>query len=88
MGEGYLPTTHYMNDIVVLAMNRWSLRRNVRRLKQWFSEYGFDAHPEKTFIGKTEKGFDWMGEWLTGAGVTGIAPREKSQPSWKGTTAL
>ncbi len=68
----------YMDDIIILAKSRWSLRRHTKRLMQWFSEYGFEAHPDKTQIGRTEKGFDWMGAWLTHEGVKDIAPRAKA----------
>ncbi|WP_436883517.1 reverse transcriptase domain-containing protein, partial [Enterobacter asburiae] len=68
----------YMDDIIILAKSRWSLRRHTKRLMQGLSEYGFEAHPDKTFIGRTEKGFDWMGAWLTHEGVTDIAPRAKA----------
>uniref|UniRef100_UPI001EFF2751 reverse transcriptase domain-containing protein n=1 Tax=Citrobacter koseri TaxID=545 RepID=UPI001EFF2751 len=68
----------YMDDVIILAKTRWSLRRHTKRLKQWFNEYGFEAHPDKTFTGRTEKGFDWMGAWLTHEGVTDIAPRAKA----------
>lgn len=68
----------YMDDIVILAKTRWSLRKHTKRLMQWFSEYGFEAHPDKTQIGRTKKGFDWMGAWLTHEGVTDIAPRAKA----------
>ncbi|HGA2976087.1 TPA: reverse transcriptase domain-containing protein [Klebsiella aerogenes] len=68
----------YMDDVIILAKSRWSLRRHTKRLKQWFSTFDFEAHPEKTFIGRTRKGFDWMGAWLTHRGVTDIAPRAKA----------
>ena len=68
----------YMDDVIILAKSRWSLRKHTRQLMQWFSEYGFEAHPDKTFIGRAEKGFDWMGAWLTHEGVTDIAPRAKA----------
>lgn len=68
----------YMDDVIILAKSRWSLRKHTRRLMQWFSEYGFEAHPDKTQIGRTAKGFDWMGAWLTDEGVTDIAPRAKA----------
>ena len=68
----------YMDDIIILAKSRGALRRHTKRLMQWFSEYGFEAHPDKTYIGRTEKGFDWMGAWLTHEGVTDIAPRAKA----------
>ncbi|MBC3252321.1 hypothetical protein BFS14_14930 [Serratia fonticola] len=56
---------------------RWQLRRHAKRLMQWFGEYGFDAHPDKTPSGRTAKGFDWMDAWLTHEGVMDIAPRAK-----------
>lgn len=68
----------YMDDVIILAKSRWSLRRQTKRLKQWFSDYGFEAHPDKTQIGRVAKGFDWMGAWLTDAGVTDVAPRAKA----------
>lgn len=75
------PSIHYaryMDDVIILAKSRWSLRKHTKRLMQWFSEYGFEAHPDKTQIGRIKKGFDWMGAWLTSDGVTDIAPRAKA----------
>ncbi|NTZ45482.1 hypothetical protein FCM30_06860 [Lelliottia aquatilis] len=75
------PNIHYaryMDDVIILAKSRWSLRKHTKRLMQWFGEYGFEAHPDKTQIGRTEKGFDWMGAWLTHEGVTDVAPRAKA----------
>ncbi|WP_259191952.1 reverse transcriptase domain-containing protein, partial [Serratia sp. BIGb0163] len=75
------PNIHYaryMDDVIILAKTRWQLRKHTKRLMQWFGEYGFEAHPDKTQIGRTEKGFDWMGAWLTSDGVTDIAPRAKA----------
>lgn len=68
----------YMDDVIILATSRWSLRKQTKQLMQWFGAFGFEAHPHKTFIGRTEKGFDWMGAWLTHEGVTDIAPRAKA----------
>ncbi|EEH2443432.1 hypothetical protein GYC12_005173, partial [Salmonella enterica] len=36
---------------------------------------GFEQHLDKTFIGRVEKGFDWMGFWFTEKGCDGVAPR-------------
>ncbi|MEH4266357.1 reverse transcriptase domain-containing protein [Klebsiella aerogenes] len=76
--QKHIHYARYMDVIIILAKSRWSLRRHTKRLMQWFSEYGFEAHPDKTQIGRTEKGFDWMGAWLTHEGVTDIAPRAKA----------
>lgn len=80
------PNIHYaryMDDVIILARTRWQLRKHTKRLMQWFGAFGFEAHPDKTQIGRTEKGFDWMGAWLTSDGVTDIAPRAKANPREK-----
>ncbi|MEB5889992.1 RNA-directed DNA polymerase [Enterobacter roggenkampii] len=68
----------YMDDIVILATCRWHLRNAVKILKEWLRRYGFQIHPDKTFIGRICKGFDWMGAWISATGITQIAPRAMS----------
>lgn len=41
----------------------------------FFASGGYRQHPDKTFIGRTGKGFDWMGIQFNGQGMTGVAPR-------------
>lgn len=65
----------YMDDIVIFTRTRWHLRRAVRTLNAFFASGGYRQHPDKTFIGKTGKGFDWMGIQFNGSGITGVAPR-------------
>lgn len=75
------PNIHYaryMGDVIIPAKTRWHLHKHTKRLIQWFSEYGFEVHPDKTHIGRTAKGSDWMGAWLTHEGVTDVAPRAKA----------
>ena len=50
-----------MDDILVLAPSRWKLRRAVRVLNQILSSLKLEKHPEKTFIGPIERGFDFLG---------------------------
>lgn len=69
----------YMDDFLILAPTRWTLRRAVRDLKQCLSNYGFTLHPDKTQLGKTERGFDWMGLWFKQGGIQSIAPRAVSK---------
>ena len=45
----------------MLTRTRWQLRRAVRMLNQTFVELGVFKHPEKTFIGRIERGFDFLG---------------------------
>ncbi|EGZ4409823.1 hypothetical protein ACS34_004964 [Salmonella enterica subsp. enterica serovar Poona] len=65
----------YMDDFLILSPTRWHLRRAVRMLNRHFAQAGFEQHPDKTFIGRVEKGFDWMGFWFTEKGCDGVAPR-------------
>jgi len=59
----------YMDDVLVLAPTRWKLRRVVRVLNETFAELGLQKHPDKTFIGRTEKGFDFLGYRLSPKGI-------------------
>ncbi|STT46436.1 Uncharacterised protein [Klebsiella pneumoniae] len=47
----------------------------MKQLNKYLASLGFEKHPDKTFIGKVSRGFDWLGAWLTDKGVVGIAPR-------------
>ena len=59
----------YMDDIIVLAPSRWKLRQAVRVVNQTLSGLRLEKHPEKTFIGKIEKGFDFLGYHLRPEGL-------------------
>ena len=55
----------YMDDILVLTKTRWQLRRAVRTLNQTaFAELKVSQHPDKTFIGRIERGFDFLGHYF------------------------
>jgi RNA-directed DNA polymerase len=54
----------YMDDILVLTKTRWQLRRAVRTLNQTFDELKVSQHPDKTFIGRIERGFDFLGYYF------------------------
>jgi hypothetical protein len=51
----------YMDDILILTPTRWRLRRAVRRLNETFTALKLEKHPNKTFIGRIEKRFDFLG---------------------------
>jgi len=51
----------FMDDILVLAPTRWKLRGAVKTLNQVFNVLKLEQHPDKTFIGRIEKGFDSLG---------------------------
>lgn len=51
----------YMDDWVILSPNRGRLRRAVAVMNQVLTSLGLEQHPDKTFIGRIERGFDFLG---------------------------
>jgi RNA-directed DNA polymerase len=51
----------YMDDILIMSKRRWGLRRAIRQLNEIFNALGLEQHPDKTFIGRIDKGFDFLG---------------------------
>jgi len=60
-----------MDDILILAPTRWKLREAIRVLNQTFSELRLEKHPGKTFIGRIEKRFDFLGYHFSPEGLSG-----------------
>jgi len=54
----------YQDDILILAPTRWKLKKAIRVLNRTFNELGLEQHPDKTLIGRTERGFDFLGYFL------------------------
>jgi hypothetical protein len=54
----------YMDDILILAKTRWKLRKAIRVLNKTFNKLGLEQHPDKTLIGRSERGFDFLGYFL------------------------
>lgn len=54
----------YMDDWVIIAKSRWQLRRAIKVMYRILNRLGFDLHPDKTSIGRVEKGFDFLGYHL------------------------
>jgi RNA-directed DNA polymerase len=67
----------YMDDIVVLAKTRWQLRRAVCALNQVFNALKVEQHPDKTFIGRIARGFDFLG-YHFGVGALKVAAKTLS----------
>jgi RNA-directed DNA polymerase len=74
-----LTYARFMDDWVILAPTRWSLRRAVRMVNETLRELRVEQHPDKMFIGRIERGFTFLGYWITEKGVTGVAPS-----AWEG----
>ncbi|MCK5096778.1 MAG: group II intron reverse transcriptase domain-containing protein, partial [Desulfobacteraceae bacterium] len=51
----------YMDDILILAPTRWKLKKAIKVLNQTFNELKLEQHPDKTLIGRTARGFDFLG---------------------------
>lgn len=51
----------YMDDILILAPTRWKLKKAIRVLNRTFNKLHLEQHPDKTLIGRTERGFDFLG---------------------------
>jgi len=64
----------YMDDILILAPTRWKLRKAIRVLNRIFNELKLEKHPDKTLIGKVERGLDFLGYSFSPEGI-GIAQK-------------
>jgi len=53
---------------------RWKLRAAIRLVNQTLAELHVEQHPDKTFIGRISRGFDFLGYAFTPAGLE-VAPQ-------------
>ena len=65
----------FMDDILVLSPTRWHLRRAVKDVNQVLGSLRLEKHPDKTFIGRIERGFDFLGYHFS---PDGLAVDEKT----------
>jgi hypothetical protein len=73
----------YMDDILVLTRTHGQLRRAVRTLNRTFEELKLAQAPDKTFIGRIARGFDFLGYSFSRVALA-LAPRtlEKHAARW------
>ncbi len=64
----------FMDDILVFAPTRWKLRTVVMLVNQVLASLRLEKHPDKTFIGRISKGFDFLGYHFS-LGPLGVAQR-------------
>ena len=64
----------FMDDWVVLAPTRWKLRKAVRLVNETLAELQVEQHPDKTFIGRTSRGFSFLDYEFNEEVLVGIAP--------------
>ena len=60
----------YMDDFVILAPTRWRCRRAMKQINTELANLNLEKHPDKTFIGRIEKGFDFLGYHIHPDGLT------------------
>jgi len=50
----------FMDDWGIVAPTRWKLCETIRIVNQALNMLKVEKHPDKTFIGRTDKGFDFL----------------------------
>jgi len=51
----------FMDDWTILAKTRWQLRKAIQIMNHTLNQLKVEKHPDKTDMGKIEKGFDFLG---------------------------
>lgn len=51
----------FMDDILILAPTHWKIRKAMAVIRSMLDALRLDIHPEKTFIGRILKGFNFLG---------------------------
>ena len=64
----------FVDDWVILAPTRWKLRDAIWAVNQTLEELRVEQHPDKTFVGRVGRGFDFLGYRFTPQGL-GVAPQ-------------
>ena len=54
----------FMDDWVILAKTRWQLKKAIRIMNQILNRLKLEKHPDKTSIGRTQQGFQFLGYWI------------------------
>ncbi len=60
----------FMDDWVILAPTRWKLRKAIKAVNEVMAELQVEKHPDKTFIGRIARGFDFLGYWFSPSGLS------------------
>ncbi|MDM8515627.1 reverse transcriptase domain-containing protein [Desulfobacterales bacterium HSG16] len=54
----------FMDDWIVIAPTRWKLRKAVRTVNGVLNQLKVEQHPDKTFIGRSEHGVNFLGYFI------------------------
>ena len=60
----------YMDDWCILAKTRWKLKRAIKVMNQVLAKLKLSKHPDKTEMGKVDKGFDFLGFHFSNENLT------------------
>ncbi len=60
--------------LVLKAPTRWKLRRAVKAISRVLERLGLEKHRSKTFVGRVERGFDFLGYRFSPQGLEIAAP--------------
>ncbi len=66
----------FMDDWIVIAPNRWKLRKAVKQVNTILAALLLEKHPDKTFIGRAVRGITFLGYYITPWAIS------VSQDSW------
>jgi RNA-directed DNA polymerase len=72
--ETGLAYARFMDDWVILAPTRWKLREAIRLVNQTLAELHVEQHPDKTFIGRVSRRFDFLGYAFKPSGLEAAPP--------------
>jgi CII-binding regulator of phage lambda lysogenization HflD len=78
--EKNLYYVRYMDDILILTRTRWQNRKAVRQLNQMLNQLTVEKHPDKTYIGKINNGFDFLGYHFNGSQLSVARKTVDKQP--------
>ncbi|KZX59375.1 hypothetical protein A3709_13835 [Halioglobus sp. HI00S01] len=70
MDRAGIAYVRYMDDWVIMTPRRHQLRRGIRLIQQTLQQLKLNTHPDKTWVGKIDRGFTFLGYHHTRAGVT------------------
>ncbi|MDM8517953.1 reverse transcriptase domain-containing protein [Desulfobacterales bacterium HSG16] len=56
--------TRFMDDWIVIAPTRWKLRHVVRVVNETLNILKVEQHPDKTFIGRADRGVSFLGYFI------------------------
>ncbi|MDM8565389.1 reverse transcriptase/maturase family protein [Candidatus Halobeggiatoa sp. HSG11] len=59
----------YMDDWVIFCKNSWDLRKTVKKVYTVLHALRVEVAPDKTYIGKASKGFDFLGKRILPIGI-------------------